>query len=86
MPYCLFLPGWDIAVKFFHEVAEAIHLDDSLPITEAFTPVLDLLYKQMSQSPSLVDPQNYACCEIMGFFARQPQLAEVSAIMVVEVG
>eukprot|EP00057_Strongylocentrotus_purpuratus_P025335 XP_011679809.1 PREDICTED: ubiquitin conjugation factor E4 A [Strongylocentrotus purpuratus] len=69
--------GWDIAVKFFHEVAEAIHLDDSLPITEAFTPVLDLLYKQMSQSPSLVEPQNYVWCEIMGFFARQPQLAEV---------
>ncbi|XP_063959654.1 ubiquitin conjugation factor E4 A-like [Lytechinus pictus] len=68
---------WDIAVKFFHEVAEAIHLDDSLPITEAFTPVLEILYKKMIASPALVDPLNYAYCEIMGFYARQPQLAKV---------
>lgn len=69
--------GSDTAVKFFHEVAEAIQLDDSLPITEAFTPVLDLLLKAMSRSPSLEDSMNYAHCEVMGFYARQPLLAKV---------
>ncbi|XP_071484173.1 ubiquitin conjugation factor E4 A-like [Diadema antillarum] len=69
--------GGDTAVKFFHEVADAIQLDDSLPIGEAFTPILDLLYKQMSHSPQLVNPMNFAYCEILGFYARHPQLAQL---------
>ncbi len=66
-----------MASNFITDLADVLLLDPDLPLSDAFRPILDILHKEVSDDPSLLEPQNYAYCAIMELFTKRPNLAEV---------
>ena len=67
----------DKVVAFLLEIADAILLDEDFQISDAFCPLLELLYKEMTNSPSLSNSRNAAYCAVIEIFTRRPCLAQV---------
>ncbi len=70
-------PEMDKAVNFLLEIADAILLDEDFQISDAFCPLLELLYKEMRNSPSLSNSRNAAYCTVIELFTRRPCLAQI---------
>ena len=69
-----------MASNFLFDIVDALLLDPDMSVSDAFRPILDILYKDISEDPSLLEPHNYAYCAIMELFTRRPQLAEVDIV------
>ncbi|XP_033641514.1 ubiquitin conjugation factor E4 A-like [Asterias rubens] len=67
----------DKVVAFLLEIADAILLDEDFQISDAFCPLLELLYKEMTNSPSLSNSRNAAYCAVIEIFTRRPCLAQI---------
>lgn len=64
--------------QFFHEVASVLDQDEDFSVSDAFTPILQLLQARMNPAKSsLSDPINYAFCDVLQLFAGSAPLAEV---------
>ena len=63
------------------EIVDAILLDEDLQVSDAVSPLLDLLYKQMKENPSLSDARNAAFCSVLEFFTKRPSLAQVGCVI-----
>ncbi|XP_038065651.1 ubiquitin conjugation factor E4 A-like isoform X3 [Patiria miniata] len=67
----------DHVFNFLLEVVDAVLLDEDLQLADAFVPLLDLLYKQMTENPSLSDARNAAFCAVLELFTRRTSLANI---------